>query len=219
MSGLNKLSPEEKQALLAEARELVKNEDATIKAERKKFKEIVSNEVAEQVERMKNTVNLMKDTKIEIYNSLQTLVTTKAQVFDTKQNDQNTHTFTTDDGKQRIILGKRDISAWDGTESAGVAKVQEYLATLAKDSRSAELVKMVQGMLKPDKKGMLDARRIIELSKVAEEGGNELFMDGINIILNAYKVVGSKMFLEAYEKDAHGAWQNINLNFSEIKLD
>lgn len=218
MNGLAKLSPEERAALLQEAKEQLKNEDATIKAERKKFKEIASNEVKEQVERMKVTVNQMKTTKIEIYNSLLTLVKSKAEVIETKE-EQNSHTFTTDDGTQRIMMGKRDISAWDGTESAGVAKVQEYLGTLAKDSRSAELVRMVQGMLKPDKKGMLDARRIIELSKVAEEGGNELFMDGINIILNAYKVVGSKMFLEAYEKDEQGGWQNINLNFSEIKLD
>lgn len=218
MSALNKLSPEERAALMAEAKQELKNESETIKNARKTYKEIASNEVRAQVARMKTTVNLMKDTKVEIYNSLQTLVKTKGEVFEASD-DQNTHTFTTDDGTQRIILGKRDISAWDGTESAGVAKVQEYLGTLAKDTRSAELVKMVQGMLKPDKKGMLDARRIIELSKVAEEGGNELFMDGINIILNAYKVVGSKMFLEAYEKDAHGAWQNINLNFSEIKLD
>jgi hypothetical protein len=44
-------------------------------------------------------------------------------------------------------------------------------------------------------------------------------MDGINIIMQAYKVVGSKMFLEAYEKDGADGWQNINLNFAEIKLD
>ena len=218
MSALEKLTAEERKALLAEAKEALKKEEATAKAERKQYKELASNEVVNHVTRLKETVEMMKATKVEIFNSLNALVQSKAEVFET-QEGQKSHTFTTLDGTQRIIMGVRDISQWDGTESAGISKIQEYLKSLAKDSKSAELVAMVQGMLKPDKKGMLDPRRILELSKIAEEGGNDLFMDGINIIMQAYKVVGSKMFLEAYEKDETGGWQNINLNFAEIKLD
>jgi hypothetical protein len=170
------------------------------------------------VKRLKETVELMKKVKVEVYNSLNTLVKAKSEVFETDES-QKTHTFTTLDGKLRITMGNRDISHWDGTETSGVVKIKEYLKSLAKDAKSAELVGMVEGMLKPDKKGMLDPRRIMELSKIAEDGGNELFMDGINIIIAAYKVVGSKMYLEAFEKDDTGAWNNINLNFAEIKLD
>lgn len=214
MIKLENLTKEEKEALKRE----LKQQEQQEKEQRKQYKDLVSNEVNNHIARLRETIEQMKKVKVEIYNSLQALIESKAEVFATSD-DQKTHTFTTVDGKHRIILGARDISHWDGTEDAGIAKIQEYLKSLAKDTKSAELVAMVQGMLKPDKKGMLDPRRILELSKIAEEGGNELFMDGINIIMQAYKVVGSKMFLEAYEKDSLGGWQNINLNFSEIKLD
>ncbi|MCA0428365.1 MAG: DUF3164 family protein [Bacteroidetes bacterium] len=218
MSALEKLSPSERQALMEEARKELKELEEREKAERRTYKEIASNEVYNHVKRLKETVEAMKSVKVEIYNSLRTLVESKKEVFDT-QESQKSHTFTTTDGRFRIIMGVRDISQWDGTETAGINKIQDYLKSLAKDTRSAELVNMVQGMLKPDKKGMLDPRRIVELSKIAEEGGNELFMDGINIIIAAYKVVGSKMFLEAYEKSKDNSWQNINLNFSEIRIE
>jgi len=214
MVDLNQLTPEQKKAL----KDQIRAEEAAEKAQRKQYKEIASAEVENHVKRLKETVELMKKVKVEVYNSLNTLVKTKSEVFETDE-AQKTHTFTTLDGKLRITMGSRDISHWDGTETSGVVKIKEYLKSLAKDAKSAELVAMVEGMLKPDKKGMLDPRRIMELSKIAEDGGNELFMDGINIIISAYKVVGSKMYLEAYEKDEAGAWNNINLNFAEIKLD
>jgi hypothetical protein len=214
MVSLEQLTPEERKAL----KEQLKAEEAAEKAQRKQYKEIASAEVENHVKRLKETVELMKNVKVEIYNSLSTLVKAKSEVFETDE-DQKTHTFTTLDGKLRITMGSRDITQWDGTETSGVVKIKEYLKSLAKDAKSAHLLSMVEGMLKPDKKGMLDPRRIMELSKIAEEGGNELFMDGINIIMQAIKVVGSKMFLEAYEKDSTGAWVNINLNFAEIKLD
>lgn len=218
MTVLKNLSDAERKELMAAAKEELKLEQEREKAERKTYKEIASNEVLNHVTRLRETVETMKSVKVEIYNSLRALVQSKKEVFETQEN-QKSHTFTTLDGKFRIMMGVRDISQWDGTETAGINKIQEYLKSLAKDTRSAELVAMVQGMLKPDKKGMLDPRRIMELSKIAEEGGNELFMDGINIIIAAYKVVGSKMFLEAYEKSDDNSWQNINLNFSEIKID
>jgi hypothetical protein len=214
MVNLKDLTPEQRKALKDE----LKAAELAEKQQRKQYKEIASTEVENHVKRLKETVEMMKATKVEVYNSLNTLVKTKSEVFETDES-QKTHTFTTVDGKLRIIMGCRDISHWDGTESSGVIKIKDYLKSLAKDAKSAELVGMIEGMLKPDKKGMLDPRRIMELSKIAEDGGNDLFMDGINIIIQAYKVVGSKMYLEAYEKDETGAWNNINLNFAEIKLD
>ena len=214
MVKLEELTPEQRKALKDE----LKAQELAEKQQRKRYKEIASEEVEKHIKRLKETVEMMKTTKVEVYNSLNTLVKTKSEVFETDES-QKTHTFTTLDGKLRIIMGSRDISHWDGTESSGVLKIKEYLKSLAKDAKSAELVGMVEGMLKPDKKGMLDPRRIMELSKIAEDGGNQLFMDGINIIIQAYKVVGSKMYLEAYEKDEAGAWNNINLNFAEIKLE
>ncbi len=214
MVKLEQLTPEQRKAL----KEELKAAELAEKQQRKQYKEIASTEVENHVKRLKETVEMMKATKVEVYNSLNTLVKTKSEVFETDES-QKTHTFTTVDGRLRIIMGCRDISHWDGTETSGVVKIKEYLKSLAKDAKSAELVGMVEGMLKPDKKGMLDPRRIMELSKIAEDGGNELFMDGINIIIQAYKVVGSKMYLEAHEKDEAGAWNNINLNFAEIKLD
>jgi hypothetical protein len=214
MTTLKNLSPEEKELLKAE----IKAEEKTKKSERVQYKELASDEVIKHTQSLVELVNRMRDLKIDIFKSFQTLVASKGEVFDLKDT-QKTHTFTSLDGKFRIIMGVRDISSWDGTEDAGVQKVKEYLGTLAKDAASGKLVKMIEAMLKPDKKGNLDPRRIIELSKIAEDAGDDNFTDGINIIMRAYSVVSSQVFLECMVRDEHNKWNNINKNFSEINVD
>lgn len=213
-TSLKDLSKEQIEALKSQ----LKAEEQTKKNERMQYKELASEEVIKHTQSLVELVNKMRDLKIDIFKSFQTLVASKGEVFDLKDT-QKTHTFTSLDGKFRIIMGVRDISSWDGTEDAGVQKVKEYLGTLAKDAASGKLVQMVEAMLKPDKKGNLDPRRIIELSKIAEDAGNDGFTDGINIIMRAYSVVGSQVFLECMTKDDQNKWNNINKNFSEISVD
>lgn len=211
---LQDLTPEQKAALKAE----MQAEEAASKNERKKYKEIASECVVEIVKELSLIATSMKESKTKAFDTLRTLAISKGEVFDVKDT-QKTHTFTTIDGSMRILMGVREINSWDGTEETGVAKIKEYLKTLITDAKAARLVEMVNSMLKPDKNGSLDPRRIMELSKMADDAGNDLFTDGINIINQAYSLTGTQVFLEASVKDKLGKWKNINKDFSEIDVD
>jgi hypothetical protein len=208
------LSAEDKAALIEEL-ETKKRNQAN---ERKKYKELQSEMVVETVGELVSIGKTIKETKQKAFDTLRTLVVQRGEVFDVKD-VQKTHSFTNSDGSMKIIMGVREVNSWDGTEAAGVSKIQEFLATKAKDADSATLVNMVTGMLKPDKTGSLDPRRIMELSKAAEEAGNDLFTDGINIIMKAYSMTGTQVFLEAFFKDKNNKWRNISKDFSEIDVD
>ncbi|MFA9212507.1 MAG: DUF3164 family protein [Candidatus Methylacidiphilales bacterium] len=208
------LSAEEKAALMAE----LEAQNTNKKQERKKYKELQSEIVTEIVTQLQANADKMKADKTKAFNDLATLAVSKGEVFDVKDT-QKTHTFTTLDGNSRILMGVREVNSWDGTEESGVAKIKEYLHGLATDAKAARLVDMVNGMLKTDKNGSLDPRIIMELAKMADDAGSDLFTDGINIIQQAYRLTGTTVFLEASVKDKLGKWRNINKDFSEIDVD
>lgn len=101
------------------------------------------------------------------------------------------------------------------TAEDGVAIVKEYISSLAKDDESQALVNMVLKLLAKDAKGTLKAQRIIQLRKIADESGNERFIEGVKIIEDAYKPIPSKTFVQAQVKNSMGAWENIPLGMTE----
>ena len=213
---LDNLTPEQRQAAIKEAEALLERKQANEKAERQRYKELASNEVDALFDKMRKACAGLADVKKDLFNSLQALIASKAEVFGVKEG-QKTHTIATLDGSKRITVGYRDVSDWDGTESAGIEKVQAYLQTLAKDEQSSQLVSIIQNLLKPDKKGQLDPRRIMELKKQAEVSNSHEFTDGVNIIMQAYKMVKSKAILLVEER-VNGSWRNVELDFSDLSI-
>lgn len=214
---LENLSPEVKAELLKQAAAELERKKELKKSERKKFKEIVSDEVHTLFNVMHQHVEDMRRAKIDIYNSLQTLIKSKCEVFEV-EGEQKTHTFSTVDGSKRITIGYRDISDWDGTESAGIEKVKNYIASLAADKEKGKAANYLQALLKPDRAGKLDPRRIMELQKQAEEMNDVDLLDGVTIIMNAYKLVKTAPTLTVEERTDAGKWRNIELNFSDITV-
>ena len=212
---LNDLSAEDRQKVMAEAAELLKKQQANIKEERKQYKELASTEVDQLFVKMKAACEAMRVVKVELFNSLQALIASKKEVFDVN-GDQKTHTISTLDGTKRVTVGYRDVSDWDGTEGAGVEKVQAYVQALAKNDASGKTVKIINTLLKPDKAGKLDPRRIMELKKIAEEDGDSTLLDGVNIIMNAYRTVKSKSVMMVEERVAGDKWRNVEMDFSDL---
>ena len=101
-------------------------------------------------------------------------------------------------------------------QSEGIAKVQQYISSLASDDKSQALVDMVMRLLAKDAKGTLKASRIIQLRKMAEKSGAPEFIEGVKIIEEAYQPIKSRTFLKAYVKDEQtGAWDQIPLGMTE----
>src|SRR5699024_11134901 len=98
------------------------------------------------------------------------LIALKDSLYKTKT-DRHSNTFTTSDGRITVSLGYRTNDDWDDTVNAGVAKVKEFISSLAKDDTSAALAEMVLNLLAKDRKGNLKASRVLQLRQIAQKSG------------------------------------------------
>lgn len=186
------------------------------KADREKYKELVDEEIECSIPVLLAISGQIKDSKQAVQDNFKTILEMKSELFATKvKDDQRSHTFTNSKGDKRITLGVYVTDGYRDTVEDGIAIVKEYIESLAKDAKTKSLVNMVMKLLSRDAKGTLKASRIVQLRKVAQDSGDERFMEGVQIIEDAYQPEVSKQFIRAEIKDKNGMWKPIPLGMTE----
>lgn len=193
--------------------ELKRREEAKVE-DRKAYKELSNETVPGIMDDLKALSDAIQTVKLRVFQDVTGLLELKDKAYGIKD-EQRSHTFSTDQGDS-ITLGYRVNDGWDDTMGAGIAKVNKFLESLAKDEDSARLVKTINNLLKKDAKGNLKSSRVIELAKVTEDFNNAEFTDGVKIIMESYKPVASCYFIEATTKNANGKDVNIPLSISAV---
>ena len=159
----------------------------------------------------------MRRAKEEVFGDAERLIELKEELFRTKS-DRHSNQFTTSDGGITVALGYRTNDGWDDTVNAGVDKVKTFIKSLAKDDDSAALTEMVMNLLAKDRKGNLKASRVLQLRKMAEDSGNDRFLEGVRIIEESYQPSITRRYIRAQRRDpATGAWVNIPLGITECE--
>lgn len=216
MIDLSQLSAEEKKALV----EQVEQERLQAKKKKKEERETLKNITDETILNVFGSLKKMSESlgllKKEVYDNFADIIEMKKDVYGDKTAEQHSHTFTTTDGRLRIILGYNTIDDYDDTVDMGIAKVREYIQRLARDEDSKRLVNAVFRLLSKDNKGNLKASRVIQLSKMADESEDEEFIDAVKIIKDAYRPQRTRQYVIAkYRNDATNAWVNVPLGMTE----
>lgn len=184
---INALTPEQRADLLKQAEEINKKEKEQRDADRKTLKELQDEYIIRNIDPIIN----LRDNEEQVVNHLfadfEPIKELKASVYGVKINEQDSHTATLKDGSASITIGYNVSIGFDGSESAGVEKIKDFINSLADDSdKVKKLSKMVNTFLKPNAKtGMLNPSKIIELSKLKDEFNDERFNEGLEIIFNA----------------------------------
>ena len=190
---ISKLSPEEKLALHSQILAEEKAKKEKIKETKATYKELAEEFVNKNIDGLihhKEITDYLIDATMEDFKTIKEL---KAEVYGTKQQD--SHTTTLKDGSASITIGQNVIIRFDGTESAGVEKIKDYMKSLSSDSENAKkLGKIVDKKLKVNQKtGFLNPSAIIDLDSLREEFNDEGFTEGLEIIKNAQiRTVNSK---------------------------
>ncbi len=214
---LENLTAQEKAKLLQELKQEELAKEKKIKEERETLKELASKEVDEMFVVLTKASSLLSSAKTNVFDAFKNLIEMKCELYDVKSNQQS-HTFSNKAGNKRIKLGYRVYDRYDDTAELGIAKVREYIDSLIKDDETATLVGMINKLLKKDAKGNLKANRVLDLVKMANESKSELFKDGVQIIVDAYKPERSSDFIEAEYKDNKGIWHNVPLSISSVSF-
>lgn len=167
----------------------------------------VLQELSEQIKTVKNTV----------FGNFDAILRMKSEVLGLTKDDQRSHTFTTSDSKLRLTLGVNTIDGYRDTVEDGIAMVKAYIESLAKDETSKALVNAVLRLLSRDQSGNIKASRVLQLRKMAEETGNERFIEGVQIIEESYQPTETKKYIRAEYKNEKGAWVNIPLGMTDVE--
>lgn len=182
---------------------------------RKDYAQLVDDEVKAAIPQLQEVSDLLRTVKGTVYDNFATILRMKAELLGVETLDQQTHSFTTSDGMMRLILGTYMIDGYRDTVEEGIVMVKGYLESLAKDDRSQALVGAVFRLLSRDRTGAIKASRVLQLRRMAEESGDEKFLEGVRIIEEAYQPTASKRFIRAEIKNDKGAWVNIPLGMTD----
>ena len=208
---LENLSAEQLAQLEQKLEAKKKADKERIQAERDAYTEIVDSTVRENVKRLQELSNEMAKVKDEVFASFETIIQSKEELFKVKL-DRKSDTFTTSDGTMRIKLGYRTLDSYNDTVNAGLALVEKFLSTLAKDENSAVLVGTITSLLAKNQKGDLNARKVLELEKLSRQYNDNDFTEGIRIIKEAYNPTESGQFISVEIKNKEGKMETLPLS-------
>lgn len=210
------MTAEEKQQFEEfKAAQAVKNAKEQAKRDREAYRDLVDETIERTIPSLECLSQGIKETKQSILDDFRNVIEMKADVLKLKKDGQRSDTFTNSAGDKRITVGVYVTDGYRDTVEDGIAIVKEYIEGLASDAKTQSLVKMVLRLLARDAKGTLKASRVVQLRKIAEESGNERFMEGVQIIEESYQPAISKQFIRAEVKNENGAWVCIPLGMTE----
>lgn len=187
-----------------------------IAEQREMYKNMVDEEIENSIPELVSLSEQIKVTKQTVYDNFKSILEMKHELFASKiKDDQRSHTFTNSAGDKRITLGVYVTDGYRDTVEDGINIVKEYITSLASTPETEALVSMVMRLLARDQKGTLKASRVMQLRKIAEESGNERFMEGVKIIEDAWQPSVSKQYVRAEMKNEQGEWKPIALGMTE----
>lgn len=213
---ISKMTPAERASLKAqleaqEAAEKQKRLDDT-----NAYKELVSGFCHRTKDKLLALSGVMRRHKDEVFAEVEAVIKLKEALYNTKV-DRHSNTFTADG--ITVTLGRRTVDGWDDTVDAGIAKVKEFLSTLAKDDDSAKLYQAVMQLLAKDRKGNLKASAMLQLERYAAEWNRPLFSEGVSIIRDAYRPVETCDFISVSYKDEDGKTHAIPLSLAAMERE
>lgn len=211
----------EEMALWESVRAKKAAEDAKARREQEiaTYKSLVDEAVRETVPEAQCIQETMVRQKQRIIERFAAVIAMKNQLFagkKTLRDGRFTDTFTNSDGTARVTVGYRTIDNYDDTYTLGVDMVEQYISSLATDADSQRLADMVRMLLRErGAQGQLKAQNVLRLDKIAQESGNDTFIEGMRVIRDAYKPIQSKQFVKVEVKHPEtNEWVNIEMNMT-----
>ena len=217
MSEQVKMTAEERAEWEAFKAEKAKKAEAERRRQqREAYAQMVDEELMQAIPELLNLSGEIKTVKDTVFGNFAAIIDMKAELFGTRDGGQYSHTFTNSDSSLRLTLGVNTVDGYRDTVEDGIAMVRGYIESLATDDKTHALV--VLRLLSRDGQGNLKASRVLQLRKMAEDSGNDRFLEGVRIIEESYQPSITRRYIRAQRRDpATGAWVNIPLGITECE--
>ena len=214
-SELVKMTPEERAEFEAFKKEKERKEAERKQLEDRETYKLMVDECIDQVTpELTELSELLAKKKSSVLETFRKAIEMKGEIFEVKS-DQKSHTFTNSKGDVRITIGRYVTDDYRDTVNEGIAKVEAYIKSLAKDENSGALVDAVMRLLSKDQKGNIKASRVLQLHKMAQQSGDKTFIEGVQIIQEAYQPALSSWYVRCDKKKDGSSWESIPLGMTE----
>lgn len=216
---IKNLSPEERKQLLEDLRQEEESKKKEQRENRKAYEELKNMAINESFGLLASVSKALLEVKESVFDNFKEVLDLKQMAYDLTDEQmakQESHTFTSTDGKRSIIIGSNVVDRWDETVDVGINKVKEYLKKLAANEESARLVSYISDLMKPNKDGHLKANRILDLSRKADEHGDKELIEAVSLIREAYRPVKTSTYIKVKYKDEKGKEQFLPLSMSAL---
>lgn len=213
---IKKMTPAERKAFIAQARELEKQEKEQRAKDLEALETIAKEVVPASFAKLQEASDILAAAKAEVFQNFIDYLKMKIETMGIKSAQQS-HTITV--GNQSIKLGYRITDGYSDDAGYGLAMVHKFLGTLAKDDNSKKLISTIYRLLQRNTKGDLDSRKVLELRQIADKNYPDTdFQRGLEIIQENYKPRLSKWFIEAYHTDGTGVEKSLPLSITGVNL-
>ena len=215
---ISNLSPAERANLMAQLEAQDRAEKQKREDDINAYKDTVDDFVKRVFAMLLPLSEQLKDAKNTIFKEKDAIVDIKEALYETKL-DRHSNTFTTSDGKIPLSMGYRTVDGWSDDADAGIAKIKEYMKSLAKDEDGAKQNRIIMELLAKDKKGNLKLSSIVQLEKHANEFGDPLFIEGVKIIKDSYRPKETSQFISLSYRDDNGEKHTVPLSLSKMDIE
>ena len=186
--------------------------------QREAYAQMVDEELMQAIPELLNLSGEIKTVKDTVFGNFAAIIDMKAELFGTRDGGQYSHTFTNSDSSLRLTLGVNTVDGYRDTVEDGIAMVRGYIESLATDDKTHALGAAFLRLLCRDGKGNITACRVLQLRIMAEDSGNDRFLEGVRIIEESYQPSITRRYIRAQRRDpATGAWVNIPLGITECE--
>ena len=187
---LSSLSPEQKKKMRLDLQKEEREERQKKQGDITSLKQLSNEFLAQNIEALISRQGEMETMVGEIFDNFGAILNLKASVYGLDRLEQDSHTISLPDGSASITIGNNVGITFDGSETAGVQKIMDYLTAISgsedKDENMQKMAETVKLLLKPSlKTKMLNPSKIIQLNAMRSTYNSPEFDEGMDIIYNA----------------------------------
>ncbi|MCU7543483.1 DUF3164 family protein [Riemerella anatipestifer] len=214
---LKDLSPEQKDELRKQLEAEKKATRERKLADKKLLKKLEDSLVLENIDYFITQRDNLEYKILSLFKEIETIIDLRAQVYSNKKREQDSHTFTLDDGSASIKIGWNVRPIFNGTEVEGIVKIKEYMSSLAGETENEKiLMEFLNVALKTDIQGNYNPKKVRELNSMREKAKSELFNEGMDIVNAALHDIRTSRYVRGYKmvNFGDGNIRRVNFNFS-----
>lgn len=156
----------------------------------------------------------MRSIKEQLFAEFHNFVELSAQEYDTVIGGKKGNvTLMSFDGKYKVQIAIQDNLVFDERLQVAKALVDECLHEWTADSND-NIKAIINNAFQVDKEGKINTRRVLGLRSLNID--DDKWKKAMQAIADATQVISSKEYIRFYQRDEHGKYQAISLDFANI---